>query len=255
MNELKKFNYQGSEISFQTGNSNVMVNATEMAKPFSKRPAKWLELPSTQEFIKILSSIRKSDTSVIQTVMGSPENGGGTWMHRDAAIEFARWLSPAFAIWCNDRIMELMETGHTGIALPSRKELALMVVKAEEEIERLSLTVKTQAPKAQYYDEVLQSESLITTTVIAKDLGMTAQKLNKILHDNKIIYNSNGTWVLYEKHQNKGYTQTKTHTYIDDHGVERTQIHTYWKEPGRRAVITFVKTLSAPTKGKRLIKT
>lgn len=34
-------------------------------------------------------------------------------MHEDAALEFARWLSPKFAIWCNDRIKELLLTGHT----------------------------------------------------------------------------------------------------------------------------------------------
>lgn len=32
---------------------------------------------------------------------GSPQTGGGTWMHEDVALEFARWLSLAFAIWCN----------------------------------------------------------------------------------------------------------------------------------------------------------
>lgn len=29
-------------------------------------------------------------------------------MHEDVAIEFARWLSPLFSIWCNDRIKELI---------------------------------------------------------------------------------------------------------------------------------------------------
>ncbi len=37
----------------------------------------------------------------------------GTWMHEDVAMEFARWLSPAFAIWCNDRIKELLTIGMT----------------------------------------------------------------------------------------------------------------------------------------------
>lgn len=34
-------------------------------------------------------------------------------MHEDVALEFARWLSPMFAIWCNDRIKELLTKGHT----------------------------------------------------------------------------------------------------------------------------------------------
>ena len=89
-----------------------MVNATEMAKPFGKRPAKWLELPSTKEFLATLVTIRKSDSEFVKTINGgTTEKGKGTWMHEDVALEFARWLSPAFAIWCNDRIKELLMKG------------------------------------------------------------------------------------------------------------------------------------------------
>jgi hypothetical protein len=87
------FTYNGSPITFQLGNGAAMINATEMAKPFGKVPAKWLELPSTLKFIESLAAIRKSDRSdLIKTI-----NGVGTWMHEDVAIEFARWLAPAFA--------------------------------------------------------------------------------------------------------------------------------------------------------------
>ena len=109
---IQNFNYKGSKISFANG-KNVMVNATEMAKSFDKRPAKWLELPSTKEFLAALTAIRKSDTALIQTNSGGINGGGGTWMHEDVALEFARWLSPAFAIWCNDRIKELLKYGMT----------------------------------------------------------------------------------------------------------------------------------------------
>ena len=112
MNTPIVYDYKGSKISFANG-KNVMVNATEMAKSFDKRPAKWLELPSTKEFLAALTAIRKSDTALIQTNSGGINGGGGTWMHEDVALEFARWLSPAFAIWCNDRIKELMKYGMT----------------------------------------------------------------------------------------------------------------------------------------------
>lgn len=112
MNTPIVYDYKGSKISFANG-KNVMVNATEMAKSFDKRPAKWLELPSTKEFLAALTAIRKSDTALIQTNSGGINGGGGTWMHEDVALEFARWLSPAFAIWCNDRIKELLKYGMT----------------------------------------------------------------------------------------------------------------------------------------------
>lgn len=101
------FLYNEKPITFISSSNNVMINATDMAKPFRKRPSKWIELPSTKEFISQLIAIRFSDR-LIESV-----NGVGTWMHEDVALEFARWLSPSFAIWCNDRIKELIKYGMT----------------------------------------------------------------------------------------------------------------------------------------------
>lgn len=121
------FSYNGNNVEFRL-TENVMVNATQMAKPFGKKPSKWLELPSTKSFLlalvqsKAVSDFRtlKENRQVIGVynsyygglVIG--QNGGakpGTWMHEDVAIEFARWLNPKFAIWCNDRIKEILRGG------------------------------------------------------------------------------------------------------------------------------------------------
>lgn len=67
-NALAVFSYEGNAITFKSENG-VTVNATEMAKPFGKRPAKWLELPSTKEFLDTLAPIRKSDR-LVETVNG-----------------------------------------------------------------------------------------------------------------------------------------------------------------------------------------
>ena len=40
------------------------------------------------------------DVQSVTTVMGGPEKGGGTWFHEDVALEFARWLSIDFKLWC-----------------------------------------------------------------------------------------------------------------------------------------------------------
>lgn len=116
MIEYQDFNYDGHGITFSFSPKCVMANATKMAKPFGKRPVDWLNLSSAKEFLKALSDVRKSDiTSMVITKKGnySDGSGQGTWFHEDVAIEFARWLSPVFAIWCNDRIKELLTKGHT----------------------------------------------------------------------------------------------------------------------------------------------
>lgn len=67
-------------------------------------------------------------------------------------------------------------------------------------------TNKELKPKADYYDGVLKPtddnfKKLLTVSEIAKDLGLTAQKLNKTLHEKKIIYKQSDTWMPYADYQ------------------------------------------------------
>ena len=102
------YSYQNNPISFQC-NGNLKVNATQMAKSFPehKRPAFWLKLQSTNEFLSELSKVRNLTLADLVKVKYGGANPG-TWFHEDVALEFARWLSPAFAIWCNDKIKEIL---------------------------------------------------------------------------------------------------------------------------------------------------
>ena len=86
--KLEKFNYNGNEITFQLGNGDTMVNATEMAKPFGKNVWKWLELPSTKKYIGALSENRSlAENELITSVKGGnkPELRGN-WLHEDVAL-------------------------------------------------------------------------------------------------------------------------------------------------------------------------
>lgn len=240
----KVFNYNGTPITFKKGD-NLFINATEMAKPFGKFPWKWLELPSTKAYIKAISENRSlAENQLIISVRGgnNPELRGN-WFHEDLALEFARWLSPEFAIWCNDRIKELITTGYTKLDTISRKDLARMLLEAEEEKERLAEQSRIQkeklqlaAPKVEYYDTVLQSQSTYNTNQIAKELGMSAVTLNRKLREFGVQYKQGGTWLLYHKYQNKDLTKTKTHIYIDADGEQHTRMRTVWTEKGRKFI-------------------
>lgn len=111
LNENQIFQYNGSPITFQKGDS-VMVNATQMAKPFGKRCSDFLTSKSTKELIASLSV----KTGIPATGLVTVNQGGnnqGTWLHEDLALIFAQWLSPDFYLWCNDRIKELLRYGIT----------------------------------------------------------------------------------------------------------------------------------------------
>ena len=121
---------------------------------------------------------------------------------------------------------------------------------ANQEIKSLRLTNAVQQqqiaelnPKATYYDLVLQCSDLVSATVIAKDYGKSAKWLNKILADNKVQFRQGGIWVLYKKYAEKGYTQTKTDTYVDHNGISHTKPHTHWTQKGRLFIYEFLKGL------------
>lgn len=264
----KVFSYDNNPITFQLGEA-TMVNATEMAKPFGKLVKDWLKNNQTKEFINTLSTVR----NILLTDLVKVKQGGtaqGTWLHEDVALEFARWLSPAFAIWCNDRIKELMRHGIT--ATPTTLEAilndpdtmiqTLQALKSEREkvaqanrriatltdqrdcfhsenqrLQRLHTgyikTIEQQAPLVEYANNVLNSESTYTTTQIAKELGMSAQLLNRLLHAYGVQFKQSGQWQLYKQYEDKGFTKTRTHTYTKKDGRVQSLLTTVWTEAGR----------------------
>nr|DAV39771.1 MAG TPA: antirepressor protein [Bacteriophage sp.] len=121
---------------------------------------------------------------------------------------------------------------------------------AEKELSTLRLETKVQAqqiaelqPKATYYDLILQCPSLLSVTEIAKDYGMSAKGLNKILHEQGIQFNQSGVWFLYSKYQDKGYTSTKTQNYNRPDGTQGSRVHTYWTQKGRIFLYGVLKDL------------
>ena len=105
-----------------------------------------------------LTDVRKSDFALIQTEKGGIDGGGGTWMHEDVALEFARWLSPAFAIWCNDRIKELLKYGMTATQ-PTLDEM----LDNPDLVIRMAIQLKQErAEKARLEAENAQANEQIT---------------------------------------------------------------------------------------------
>lgn len=247
MSDLREeiFQYEGSPITFQQGDS-VMVNATEMAKPFGKNVSHWLRNQSTKEFLSELSALRNRKGSELVSV----ENGVGAWMHEDVALEFARWLSPAFAIWCNDRIKELLTQGVATVSNDDEVIAQAMTVLqrrleankqqlqiAQGTIEAQQEELKAIAPLADYTREVLQSTSTFTATQIAKDLGMSAVTLNAKLRKLGIQFYQSGQWFLTAKYQGKGYTDTRIAKYVDSRTDEvKTSQSLVWTEKGRQFI-------------------
>ncbi len=127
--------FNGSLVSF---NNDGWINATCIAKKFGKRPNDWLRMEETlnylialhdalnlnyvpETYFNIINKLDKRSsyfknmifdlskkTGLVKTKSGSPENGGGTWLHHKLAVAFARWLSVEFAVWCDLTIDNLI---------------------------------------------------------------------------------------------------------------------------------------------------
>ena len=111
----------------------------------------------------------------------------------------------------------------------------------ERQIALQDQQLRIQAPKVEYHDKVLASQSTYNTTQIAKEFGWGAVTLNKKLQDLGIQYKQHGQWLLYAKYQGKGYTKTVTHCFTNSSGEMCSEQHTVWTEAGRKFIHSALK--------------
>jgi len=185
-------------------------------------------------------------------------------------LEFARWLSPQFAIWCNDRIKELMRYGMTAttqtidsiLADPENAIKLLTALKDERrkvkdlevrnkayEVQHRKLLkenfkqmerLEAQAPKVEYADNILLSERTYTTTEIAKLLNMSACKLNRLLSEKGVLYRQQNQWLLSPAFHTKGYITTKALCYNKKDGRISNMFTTVWTDAGKRFICNLI---------------
>ena len=115
-----------------------------------------------------------------------------------------------------------------------------------ENIIQLENQVGNLLPKALYSDNVLDSVSCFTTTQIAKELGITAQELNRSLCALHIQYYQSGQYLLYADYAHMGLAKSRTRysAFIDPKSdgrqekMGRAYTHTYlvWTERGRKFI-------------------
>lgn len=113
--------------------------------------------------------------------------------------------------------------------------------KLKGEIEVKNVLIAEYEPKVTYYDQILASTDTITVTQIAKDYGMTAQELNKLLNENKIQFKQSNQWMLYQKYAEQGYTKSKTVPITYKNGEQGVKLNTQWTQKGRLFLYELLK--------------
>lgn len=115
------------------------------------------------------------------------------------------------------------------------------IISLEHKNEALQLELEEARKQTDYLDLILQTKDMLTTTQIAQDYGMSANKFNQILRQVGIQRKVNGQWILYAKYQGKGYIASRTFDYVGKDNKVHSKITTVWTQLGRRFIYEKLK--------------
>jgi hypothetical protein len=112
---IQTLSFNQFSVSFQ---ENGYLNATAIAEQYDKRVGNYLRNERTQEYITALNErlfnpeTRNCATAENQLVIikkgGNDKKSQGTWLHPKLAVDFARWLDPKFAVWCDEQVEQIL---------------------------------------------------------------------------------------------------------------------------------------------------
>lgn len=218
-------------------------------------------LESKQEFANWIKNridkygfVENQDFEVFDNFINNP-NGGRPLKEYALTLDTAKELAMVegnekgrqarrYFIECEKKLREVVSNQQVQKALPQTFAEALRAYADEvEKNEKLIGEIKVKnvliaeyEPKVTYYDQILSSIDTITITQIAKDYGMSAQELNKLLHEQGIQYKQNKQWILYQKYAKLGYTKSKTVPITYKNGEQGVALNTQWTQ---RSIYTF----------------
>lgn len=92
--------------------------------------------------------------------------------------------------------------------------------------------------KVNYHDIILANKSVTPISFIAKNYGMSAIQMNKLLHDFGIQYRQGKAWLLYAKYQNEGYTHIEM---VPVQGTDNLKPIMKWTQKGHLFLYNFLK--------------
>lgn len=227
----------------------------------AKDVAEWIDYAKTSNGSYDVSKMLKTvdeDEKLIRKIFVSGQNRNMWFLTEDGFYEVCMQSTKPNAKIFKKEVKKILKSiRKTGMYIrddvwqeimndPKRfGELLIDYAETKKEKERLAIENKQKdqliaeyEPKVNYCDLVLASPNLVSISLIAKDYGMSAIAFNKLLHDLGIQYKLSGTWLLYQKYANFGYT--KSTTYIDENtGFSR--LNTKWTQKGRLFIYETLK--------------
>lgn len=161
------------------------------------------------------------------------------------AKEFKRWIT-------HEVIPAIRKTGSYSMVIPQTLPEALRAYADEVESHNATKAIVAQQeqqiaefkPVKDYVDKILSSKSCLAITQIAADYGLSAQELNKILHEAGLQRKVGDQWILYKQHMAKGFTKSETFTFCRSDGRLDSKITTKWTQKGRLEIHSILTKLN-----------
>lgn len=247
MNELQIFEYEGTPVR------NVMIE--EECWWVLADVCRVLGLGNPTKVSNRLDDDEKNTLTLREGNKGNPNmtiiNESGLYnvilrSDKPKAKEFKRWVThevlPAIrkhGAYAVDDLLdnpELAIKAFTALKDERERRKALELENAQQK-----QIIGELQPKANYVDIILNNKSLLTITQIAKDYGMTGQKMNKLLSELGVQYKQSGQWLLYRQYHDKGYTHSQTIDIYRSGGRPDVVMETKWTQKGRLFLYELLK--------------
>ena len=235
---------------YENGEFNIRVVRNEQGEPLFclKDVCEELGLQTKQVVRRLMDDVFSKHPivdSLGRTQQASFVNEDGLY---DTILESRKPEAKRFRKWVTSEVLpDIRRHGGYIVAMadePDEVIIARALQLTHNRLQNREKEIATLRPKAEYAEEVLLSETCLTTRQIAKELGMTAQALNRLLAAHRIQFRQSGQsgqWMLYREYADKGLAQNRTFHYQDSKGKAQTQTQMVWTERGRLFIHTKVK--------------
>lgn len=213
----------GKDVAEALGYTNTRDALAKHVDEEDKGVAKCDTLGGSQDFIVI------NESGLYSLILSSK---------LPSAKKFKRWVTsevlPAIrrhGIYAADELLANPDLAIAAFTALKEERQKVKVLSEQVAVQQQQIT--EMRPKASYYDVVLNCKDLVAISVIAKDYGWSANRLNSYLNEKGVQYKQGKIWLLYQKYAEKGYTSTKTFSSPGGDGEIHSHVHTYWTQGGR----------------------
>lgn len=141
---------------------------------------------------------------------------------------FKRWIT-------SEVIPSIRTTGGYIMGQEEMSDIELLsraMLVAQNQIAQRDNRIAEMEPVVDFAQRCLLAEGAVTTTSIAKNYGLSANKLNQLLKGLGVQYKVGNQWVLYSQYQDCGYTETRRTPIQKKNGEMVLVSETLWTPKG-----------------------